>query len=692
MINKTYSKKYSDETKFYTSDTALELNFQLKEVEYDFDSAEIILLNVDDGSLVTRPVVKSAVGFTYELEDDIVEHYGEWKGQLKFNEGGEIYVSSPVSFRIDNDLNNDRPPKLTEVNTWKNLREIADKLIIDLQIEQDAALEFLGNRQDKVESEFNVLQQEMTDKDPISAPEIIVARNGEDTLKARLDKDLAQTKQRFEENPNPSIGKGPKDTRPVITIVTDDARRQDITIFKDMFQRVGLPVSTAVSPNRNINTPDYGNVYLTVDEIRTLQDEFGWEIVSHTWNHERLTEISDEALDFTLKESRDWLRDNGFKGYEYLMYPFGLYDERVKRVAAKYYRAARTTAGLWGSVINQFPVASYQLSTRFFSQTVSLDILKADVDRLIERGGWLNLFFHSWEIDDWSREADFEELLNYVKSKQDLGLVDVMGYKDTYERYGNIIDQASYVDKDDDMFIVQQNGNVRTNFGKTKKIANNSLNNSSLPNEFPLDYTSYMTSTISENGFPTPSGTLETIYFNPNPNEPTNTRYCRQTYYPYNSSRVYTRGYLADGWTAWSTPGSGTSTPTESQFAIITGSSVNGNTPPSEFPASKLTLYSKGTNTPGMPTTIGGILSVCKIGTDYSFWYQEFKASGGNRKWRRYATSGTAWSAWQLIVADYGGTRPTNVAPGFMFFDSTIGKPVWLKSEGVWVDATGTTV
>ena len=132
VINKTYSKTYSDQTKFYTSDTALELNFQLKEVEYDFDSAEIILLNVDDRSLVTRPVVKSAEGFTYELEDDIVEHYGEWKGQLKFNEGGEIYVSSPVVFRIENDLNNDRPPKLTDVRDWETLRQSAKDLIAEL--------------------------------------------------------------------------------------------------------------------------------------------------------------------------------------------------------------------------------------------------------------------------------------------------------------------------------------------------------------------------------------------------------------------------------------------------------------------------------------------------------------------------------------------------------------------------------
>lgn len=138
VINKTYSKSYSDQTKFYTSDTALELIFQIKEIEYDFDSAEIILLNVDDRSLVTRPVSKSAEGFIYELEDDIIEHYGAWNGQLKFTKGSEFYVSSPVGFRIHNDLTNDRPPKMNEVNTWKNLRTIVDSLIDDIRSELES--------------------------------------------------------------------------------------------------------------------------------------------------------------------------------------------------------------------------------------------------------------------------------------------------------------------------------------------------------------------------------------------------------------------------------------------------------------------------------------------------------------------------------------------------------------------------
>lgn len=144
LINKTYSRSLQDTTKFYTSDTALELGFELLEVEYNFDSAEVLLLNVDDRSLVTRKVTKGIRGFTYELEQDIVDHFGEWKAQLKFEKDDEIYVSSPVSFGIENDLSNDRPPTLTDVNSWKNLKNYADDLVNELK---QAVLEAVANEE-----------------------------------------------------------------------------------------------------------------------------------------------------------------------------------------------------------------------------------------------------------------------------------------------------------------------------------------------------------------------------------------------------------------------------------------------------------------------------------------------------------------------------------------------------------------
>src|SRR5699024_4845939 len=119
--------------KFYTSDTSLELVFKLKETEYTFESAEIVLLNIDDRSLVTRPVTKILNSFTYELDDDIISHYGEWHGQLRFEQDGEIYVSSPVKFRIENDLSNERPPQLSDVQSWVSLKRYADSLTEELK-------------------------------------------------------------------------------------------------------------------------------------------------------------------------------------------------------------------------------------------------------------------------------------------------------------------------------------------------------------------------------------------------------------------------------------------------------------------------------------------------------------------------------------------------------------------------------
>lgn len=281
VIDKTYSKIISDETKFYTSDTALELGFELKETEYNFESAEIVLLNVDDRSLATRPVSKINNDFVYEIDDDITTHYGDWRGQLMLVENGEVHVSSPIKFRIENDLYCNKPLEITEVVSWISLKQYANGLIDELkqavlgvegiedtfnenetarqttfetnesernatfntnedirqtqelereeaesqrqtvfvenesvrtetfnanettrQENEDARVEAekqregtvskIENRQDTVESKFDLLQQEMTDKDVISAPEIIAARGGHETLGARLDDTTSQ--------------------------------------------------------------------------------------------------------------------------------------------------------------------------------------------------------------------------------------------------------------------------------------------------------------------------------------------------------------------------------------------------------------------------------------------------------------------------------------------------------------------
>src|SRR5699024_6895649 len=54
-------------------------------------------------------------------------------------------------------------------------------------VENEGRQSVVESRQDRVESQWQVVSDEMTDKDIISAPEIIAARNGKPNLKRRID-------------------------------------------------------------------------------------------------------------------------------------------------------------------------------------------------------------------------------------------------------------------------------------------------------------------------------------------------------------------------------------------------------------------------------------------------------------------------------------------------------------------------
>lgn len=55
-------------------------------------------------------------------------------------------------------------------------------------------------------------------------------------------------------------------------------------------------------------------------------------------------------------------------------------------------------------------------------------------------------------------------------------------------------------------------------------------------------------------------------------------------------------------------------------------------------------------------------------------------------------TTGGVFTPFQLIVSGNTSSRPTGVVVGFQYFDTTLGKPIWLKAAGVWVDSSGNTI
>ena len=169
IIDKEISRTEFDRNTFYTSDSELSLVFKLIEKGYTYDHGEILLYNENDKSFVTRQVTKKENDFVYELESDIIPHYGKWKAQLQLIKDGDVYTSKPFDFVIENDLSNLAPqPTLTDINNWATLKQSANELIDEMKdmivdVEQ-AESERTSNENYRKKAELNRVNNEQSRK------------------------------------------------------------------------------------------------------------------------------------------------------------------------------------------------------------------------------------------------------------------------------------------------------------------------------------------------------------------------------------------------------------------------------------------------------------------------------------------------------------------------------------------------
>jgi peptidoglycan/xylan/chitin deacetylase (PgdA/CDA1 family) len=83
---------------------------------------------------------------------------------------------------------------------------------------------------------------------------------------------------------------------------------------------------------------------MTWKDLETLYKE-GNEIGSHTYSHKSLYSLGEKEIEAELKNSKEALRKFNANT---LSYPFGDYDERVKKIAEKYYLGARACGDIIG--------------------------------------------------------------------------------------------------------------------------------------------------------------------------------------------------------------------------------------------------------------------------------------------------------------------------------------------------------
>ena len=178
---------------------------------------------------------------------------------------------------------------------------------------------------------------------------------------------------------------------------------------------------------------------LTLADLQTLKNA-GWDISNHTAAHKKLTEVSQEEMEADIDGGYDWLVANGFGNTaKFFAYPYNAFNDAVIAKLKQRHILARGASGAsrYHFDIVNFEDLQYQLNTFEVMNTVSVATAQTQIDKVIEKGGVLILLFH--DIVDENADAsykyltaDFQDISDYLKTKQDAGELEVITFSDYY--------------------------------------------------------------------------------------------------------------------------------------------------------------------------------------------------------------------------------------------------------------------
>jgi peptidoglycan/xylan/chitin deacetylase (PgdA/CDA1 family) len=231
----------------------------------------------------------------------------------------------------------------------------------------------------------------------------------------------------------------------LVSFTFDDGNQSAYTQAAPTLQKHGLTgtsyvitncVGMTTAPNTcraNTDLP-----YMTWDQVTALHSTYGWEIGSHTVDHQCLASnsaadpddcqkstLTAAQVDAELANSKSALASHGIDATA-LAVPYGDYSNTVVAKAAKYYTSMR---GFHEQGTNQWPLDDYLLNNISVQETTStVASLEAQVDQAIANGTWAVFTFHDIETkpstdpDDYQfGTAELDQLAAYVQAKQAAG-------------------------------------------------------------------------------------------------------------------------------------------------------------------------------------------------------------------------------------------------------------------------------
>lgn len=152
---------------------------------------------------------------------------------------------------------------------------------------------------------------------------------------------------------------------------------------------------------------------MTYEDLKYLTSK-GWEVGSHSMNHEHLTMIDIKGAKDSIFNSKKEFLKNGIV-VESFASPYGEYDQNTIRIIKTYYKAHRTVdVGL-----NNIPLGmneQYTLKSIVVKSDTTFEEVKVWMDKARDEHKWLILTFHRiGEYGEYNTDIDtFERIVKYA--------------------------------------------------------------------------------------------------------------------------------------------------------------------------------------------------------------------------------------------------------------------------------------
>ena len=227
-----------------------------------------------------------------------------------------------------------------------------------------------------------------------------------------------------------------------ITLIVDDNNEQLEQMYRIVCEEYGFPLCAAVPVKSYDKTVSSSARPESLTLLHKIQDN-GGEILSHTLTHKVFNSaVSWETVDYELGESYRRLTAEGFRVNGVILAGGGgsedtsaEYRTELEAYTSKYYKYSDY----------------YGASTQYYKPrnwiAAGWSSTKRVIDDAINGNQWQVLAWHNFPdvFGTNLTEAQLRKVLDYLKEKQDEGVLEVVTYREVHKKFGN---WASPVDLD----------------------------------------------------------------------------------------------------------------------------------------------------------------------------------------------------------------------------------------------------